>query len=1179
MKFIILCFCLLAFNCLAAVALKKISLSDDDFVLFSLRLNDQAINHSIDSFLVDGELFLAIEPLLDSLKVKYQLTGQKLLIWKNDTVNEFILSEQSLGLPSKNLIVAWGDDGFYSYIAADVINQLFATDIISDTRTLQVVIKTSDYAFPLQTLQQLEKIRQQEQLSGYYIQSKGAKAPQKQLEITIPDQYRLITMPIGTFTANVEINENNNRSIIQANFVSDLLYHSAIVNLNKQGNETLRGGVALSRYKTSPDDLILGAFDGYRFGDIASIGDATSLSQTGLGIGFERRQAGYRNQNTAITLTEYATPGWEAELYHNNRFISSVIVPETGLLLYKDLDIYYGKNEFVIKLYGPFGEADQIRNNYNLKANPLANGEFSYGVYALDPSNSVLNDTLFDQSESTPFSLSNIGGNIDYGVNDIWQIGLSYTHRNSTRLQEGLTEDEFVQDAITLKNYFSLPGLLFENNLSLNDNGGYLQKTSLTGRAIYDGNFNIIYESAKAYRNESTTFSNSDFENVQVNYNNHIAGIPISIFYRNRKTNKSDTASLGSRVSYNFGDIYASHTLRYSQTKLEVSELNEFSDNKLTGSLSVSGGIIPSLRIIGDIQYEPSKSNPILKNSKVSLSYTLEDGYNFQHYFRMGYRPLLDKNKWEISHNVGINVNQFQFGILSRYQDGGHWNVNANIQFFFGYDYYNNRALFNSKLYRNSASLNLHAYLDRHMNGVYDALDYNLSGVTIPNLQDWNTLATGKNGRAIIPGLPMNNVFKFDANWKNGAQTIGKNYVLYTHPGARVDVNMPFYLSTEFSGFISILRREEKIGARNLTIDLIGVDERIIESVKTDEDGYYEFYNIEPDDYTIRINSASLRDNGLSSDVIGFNIESPIIGGYTELPGILVQKTNEIMQENIILMSISADDVEQLVWDEDAKERQNYFNMPTKSQVVVDPNLAPPSANERINIEAILAIKKSKLIELKKAKKVRLKKKKLKIDVLTKPGFIIQLGAFLSLEQAKTFKDNLSKTLETPLLLNESKNSKEQVFYTVEFGGYRTKAEAEKAIKQLGLNSNQYMIKTMDIADIPVSVLAPLSDLAPVSIINPLASDFTPSIDDVIRRDNGWVIQFAAYKTQAMANSESVLIKMPNIYVAQKTLRNTTYYCLVSDIFNTKEAAKNALKDRDGWIVQSKNFTKITLSQ
>src|SRR5690606_15663070 len=138
----------------------------------------------------------------------------------------------------------------------------------------------------------------------------------------------------------------------------------------------------------------------------------------------------------------------------------------------------------------------------------------------------------------------------------------------------------------------------------------------------------------------------------------------------------------------------------------------------------------------------------------------------------------------------------------SNYNADERWSLDAGIRFFLGYDQYNNRAIMRNYTSHQSATLDVHTYLDRQANGIPDPLDYNLSDVEFIGAPDWEGITSGETGKAVLPGAAASGPFYFGAKWKSGSETINKDYVIYTHPGARIKVNMPFYLTSEIFGFV-----------------------------------------------------------------------------------------------------------------------------------------------------------------------------------------------------------------------------------------------------------------------------------------------------------------------------------------------------------------------------------------
>ena len=64
--------------------LNKITLNDDNVLLMGVLLNKVPIVNSLDGYLSHGQLLLAVEPLFDTLQLRYRLYDEKLIVWKDD---------------------------------------------------------------------------------------------------------------------------------------------------------------------------------------------------------------------------------------------------------------------------------------------------------------------------------------------------------------------------------------------------------------------------------------------------------------------------------------------------------------------------------------------------------------------------------------------------------------------------------------------------------------------------------------------------------------------------------------------------------------------------------------------------------------------------------------------------------------------------------------------------------------------------------------------------------------------------------------------------------------------------------------------------------------------------------------------------------------------------------------
>jgi hypothetical protein len=1095
----------------AAEPLKKVQLNEDNILLLDVAINRETIASSIDAYRVGERVMVAIEPVFDSLKLRYQLTDTQLVIWKDEEIQTFELSEQSADTKDE-LSYFWASDGYYQFISLDLLDDIFGVSVDVDLYK-QMVIFSNDtqqlgnkdkphYLFPIQKLALLNERRQ---LNRFYSSNTGNE--ELQSAITIADQYRFITPPHGRVNLAANLADRQFNGSVQ--LVADFLYHSTNLTMSKSDESDLAASMSLARFKSSPNDRIFGLFDSYRLGDISGVANnLTTVSNSGVGVVFQRNPDNFRRKNLEVTLDELAPPGWDAELFRSGVFLDRRVVPADGRLIYENVELFYGLNDFEIRLYGPYGEEEVINNRINVKQNSLAAGEMAYSINALDK-----NHRLFNDDNDDPYELTNFGGSFDYGINERWQLGVSFASLDS--------EQQF----LSIKNALSFNNFLFENDLSVNQDGSYAQQSSLTGSFFYKDNYTLRFESAKDYTSEALDSQGDNYYSLSGSYS-----IPTFIGLTRfgagyQETDVFNRIFVTNQLSNTLGPLYFTHTLTYSKNELMSGDIILSSTDSLLGNLGISASM-PGFFVSASLSYDPDNSEFIQDSSSISLRKTITDPYENRHYVQAQYFPLNEAGrKWAIRHNVAWNSEKFQMTFSSSYDSNDDWALQLGIQFFLGYDYHNNSFIMDKEFSGGSATLDVHTYLDRQVNGVPDVLDFNLEGVTFTGNPRWKQFSSNEEGRTVLPGVYGNSEFAFAANWQEGSATVNNDYVVYTHPGALVEVNMPFYLITDLTGFVVRRQGGQEIALRNVEMLLIDADNEVIETLDTDQDGYYEFLNLPPNVYKVRVAEDYLRNKGFTSDLVGIHVATSGRGGFVELPTLVLRRTDgsdDIANEELKTHILNEENVDALVWSKDDELNKNYFTLPRKDK---GPLRAKYSFGQDMSD---------------------------KID-----ENLIGIDP----EQAELQVDTLNNTkVDEPANLQQSTNAVERVIPQVKVLGNSLSLPKLKMRATRSTTSNESLIAKQ----------------SAVSNNDESTSDIDLSL---YYTTVGWIIQFSA--NSAKVDEQDAIARYSafrELYVAQKTTPDgKVYYCLVSEIFDSKAAASQALTASgfSGWITQSESFSNV----
>lgn len=838
--------------------LANIDFEQADFYLLDLSDNGGKVAPSIDTYSHRGELYVAITPLFEGLRLKYSLIGKQLTVTFANKTIEFDLTEE------QDNNGQWFYDGSFVFVNSSVLEQLLDTKISITTNTLKMDLSGHTIDFPYKTIRNQQK---QRKLNNYIIDRTGDEQQTSSgAVITIEDEYRLATVPTGFANLEYQVNDRSERYDANIQMQSDLAYHSASITLNQSENET-NSRVLLSRFPQFTGDKILGIWDTYSVGDLYLSQSSLSEGSTsrGLGINFSANIKGNFNENMTTSFSKTARPGWDADIYHNGVFLETRTVPADGLMEFNNLEVYYGANEFKIVLYGPFGEQETLIEQVRVQENSLGQGDFSYGLWLKE------NDSSFLDINPSEFDIDAIGGRFSFGLFKNWQLGLS-VDLNDIHNPNGGNESYRISNQVTF------PGWFFQNNIAINSNN-ISQASSLATSFFNNDNFTLRYDSKWNEEQNDTQLGES---RLSANYNFKLGSTVNNISYDKNEFNSFKTESLQYRFSFFNRYLNLSNTLNYTR--------KNDTEDRAFGSLNLTTRVNNTIRFVASVPYEIS-GEEVVDPEQISASvlYNYRHGA-YNHTFNASNRSFFKDNLWSIGYNLAVNKPTHQYTLRTLYNSQEKWSLTAGIAINFGYDYFNNEMVFSSKSLRGGGSLDVHTYLDRQLNGIPDLLDYNLAGVTFTGGPYWEEVATNQNGQARLLGA-NSGITALTAKWESGSATLNNDYIIYSHPGSLQRVNLPFYLTTEVELFVVIANSGQAMTLANVPLIASNISTGDEYALETDFDGYASFVDLLPGTYNIYVDKQYLLDKGLQAEIGGFEFTSPLRGGFVVLPNIELSRS------------------------------------------------------------------------------------------------------------------------------------------------------------------------------------------------------------------------------------------------------------------------------------------------
>ena len=152
--------------------------------------------------------------------------------------------------------------------------------------------------------------------------------------------------------------------------------------------------VRVRAYRNSPEGGLLGPLDATQvaIGDVETLpGRLTGQTSIGRGAFISNRPIGQNSRFSTTTLRGTLPGGWDAELYRNGQLIAFQDDRGDGRYEFIDVELYFGRNELEVVLYGPQGQVRRDKSSVPIGFNQIEPGQTYYWAGVLQD-----NRDLFD---------------------------------------------------------------------------------------------------------------------------------------------------------------------------------------------------------------------------------------------------------------------------------------------------------------------------------------------------------------------------------------------------------------------------------------------------------------------------------------------------------------------------------------------------------------------------------------------------------------------------------------------------------------------------------------------------------------------------------------------------------------------------------------------------------------
>ncbi len=811
-----------------------------------LNLDVIAIKQSNDILISLTDFFIATDMSISVNAEKSSATGWFIREEQDfflDAENETItLMGETQPIISGGIEIKNGD----IYATSYTISQWFNMRFILDFKELAILLTTSQ---PLPAEERYA--RRKKGLPNFG----GSPKPSLPYE---EQPYKLATVP------SIDVNLNSSYVRFQKNAPNTKQRWSAIGSgdLSYFNTQTFISGNSDDKFnnaritfsKESDEANLLGSLKAkeYSFGDVY----ATRLPLTGSssqeqGIHITNSSSNALSSLSTTNIRGDAQPGWDVELYQNERFVGFQEITDDGIYNFKDLSLFIGDNLFRLVFYGPQGEIEEKSENIPVNRNQLATGNSSYDISLTRSNTTTYRKNDFNEPED---GRPHLVARYDAGFGDYGSVHAGIRHRKEeldlkTYLETGITTT--IKDTIVNAN----TAIDAENGgLALELTGRRkLNKHSLLGKAQINTNkFNPGNKNTDPFIIKSDVSINGPLKNflgLRPNYG-------FSANYLQRDSGASDVniaTSFGARL----GNTIANTSLNYNHKK----DIDGSSTETSSGSLNMRGFLKRiRWRFLGEYDITPKAE---LKKLFASFSYP----FNRKVDSFLELEHFLNTNRTEATANLNWKTDKATITPRISLDTDNTLEASVNARFGIGYEpQERNISLYNKRL-SSSGGVSAKVFLDKDGDGVFNKDDELLPDIEITAVQARRDAITNESGIAFIPDLAHSRITDIKLNpetfedpfWMSNY----KGLSLKPRKGIVTTLDFPLVVAGEIDGtvYLEDSSGNKRVG-KQYSIHLYTPEGEKVQKTISAYDGFYIFSSVPPGSYFLVADAKDAKKTG-----------------------------------------------------------------------------------------------------------------------------------------------------------------------------------------------------------------------------------------------------------------------------------------------------------------------------
>ena len=802
----------------------------EEYLYFDAFVDKRPQEHEVEIYTEDfSQYFVAIEALNPLLTVKLTVDENTISGWffyQNNQV-EGRFDQQQINIGDKTLPLGQTDiikreDQYY--LNADTIKRWFEITVQVSKNQLAVNFDTNG-KHPF--LQALRRKAQWSQIDAYKIEQNNIAR--------YDNQYQWGTWPVSDIRLTHSMTGNKATGLVTT-AVFDALKHSVdwLATVSNNQNQY--------RFSAQREATIGGHDINYEIGDVyfpASKFLRASFGGRGFAV-----HGNPLSRTQARNFQVEGLPGWEVELYQGHRLIDYNKLDERGQYTFNSIDINTGFNNYTARLYGPNGEIKEQHFDFTVSNLGLYQGKWLPEFYYIEPNVPTFGHSTVENPQFDKIAV----GQLNYGLSNHINIGFGSlfdlsTKHESTPYAQVLYVDKTQKVDIGL----AAPQLIEVEGT---------EQSELS--APYSS---MPYAFDYATQTDWGAFRLSKFKSYLFSQNNFQSGATLSWQYGFDDINLS--AGLGkqttnnlSNTEFNF-DAGMQYNNHYLNAQLNYRTKDDYSLTTLA-RLSINQQLVQFKASYNKLQTGAT--------NQFNIAWRKHFG---QHNLVFNGSFITNTQQFTLSADYSGQFDGYNLGARVSRNTANEWALTLSFSTAFAWDAPSQSQSRHS--YQRSAQIKTRAYWDKNNNQTFDALDEPLPGIRYLGTGNQNNAQGQKqsnaNGQTVLYGIQSFypqylevDTSKLDNPFLTPRQ---EKFRITSHPGGKIDINIPFYLHYELEGDVKTKNGKNLTGVANVPV-LLMQDDKVVLRVLSEFDGYYIFDSVMPGKYQVTLEQDYLARKSLT---------------------------------------------------------------------------------------------------------------------------------------------------------------------------------------------------------------------------------------------------------------------------------------------------------------------------